>query len=293
MKLIKDLALLGILVLFLSAAVYAQQPVEQTTAPPNPAPGVSDAARDAGRLIPSPGLDQSRPKGVWLAQAQEVSDEQMEQTRENLMAIKERLDQRSQALQEEWDELKKEEAELNKISQGRTLQGSRANRFSKRVNEFNQRMMQYNEKNEALRKDVEAYEMAVKNMQAAARDAAQHRYDEGAQREALGAELGKIGLAAPSSLESREEIEEITALLEGKREELEAEYNALQAERQQVSAAMRQGGEYGASVSSIQQQVYEINERTDELAKRRELFNNVVTSVNELLGQDIQPLPEP
>lgn len=293
MKLKKGLAVLSITVLFLSATAHAQQFGEQAVIPQSPIRSLNDCDSDAASFIVNEDIYESRLKGVWGAQTQQFTDKQIAQVGENIPEIKKRLDQRSKALQEEWEALKKEKEEIDRLGSGRTLQGSRANRWVKRVQAYNQRMVKYNEENEKLRQDIEEFEAAVKNMEAVTREASESRPDTGEQLDALDAELSKMGLAAPSSVENQEEIEQITALLERKRVEMEEEYNALQEERQRVATGRQEGGGYGASGSTVEQQVYEINEKINEYAKKRKLFNDVVHSVNEILGQNIQPLPGP
>ncbi len=214
--------------------------------------------------------------------------EQLEQTRETLAEIKMRLDQRTQTLQAEWEALKSEEAELDRIRRGGTLQGSKLNKYRKRQAEFNQRVMQYNTDSEQLRRDIEAYETAVENMNAATQAARQRQ-----QLDVLATYLGQMGLAAPSTVDNPDEVQALTDLLEQKRVELEAEYTALQEERQRIIDESREGSDNGTSVATIEQEVYQVNEKINALAKRRKLFNDAVRSVNAILRQNIQLLPEP
>lgn len=284
----KSLVLVSMTLLFPAAAAHAQAPGEKTTIPPNSIQSFNDTASRVDLDSLYQDRSENRPNGVWIAQAQPVTDEQLEQTRENLSEIKMQLDQRTQVLQAEWEALKKEEAELDRISRGGTLQGSKLNKYRKRQAEFNQRVMQYNEDSEQLRQDIEAYETAVKNMNAAQQEAMQ-----GQQLDALAVALGKIDLPPPSALDNPEEIQNLADLLQQKRAELEAEYTALQEERQRIIDESREGGESGASVEAIEQEVYQVDEKINALAKRRKLFNNAVRSVNAMLRQNIQLLPEP
>jgi septal ring factor EnvC (AmiA/AmiB activator) len=192
-----------------------------------------------------------------------AADEQLEQTKANLDQIKERLDQRADDLASEWEVIQQQKTELDGMAGGATLQGSRANRYSRLNKEYQNRMMKYTEDKEKLRQDVETYNAAVQQMGTAASPAAE-----------------------PPSAQNQQEIEETAAQLNLKREELAAEYKALQQEKQQISVSTE-----GSAVVSKRTQ--EVNRKINEFAKKRQGFNKAVNDFNELTGQSVQTLPEP
>ncbi|MFC1515986.1 hypothetical protein ACFL7E_04420 [Thermodesulfobacteriota bacterium] len=207
-----------------------------------------------------------------------AAGEQLEQTQANLEEIKNGLNQRQAALAEEWAALKTEKAELDRIASGGTLSGSKKNKYIQRTAAFNERMMKHAEEKEKLRQDIETYNAAV-NQMAAAVDA----------REKSDTEPGPEPEAdppAPASAQSQQEIDDTAARLNRTREELAAEYKALQQEKQRIASS----GEGGTVIS---EQTQEINKKINEFAKRRERFNKGVTDFNELTGQNVQILPAP
>jgi len=234
--------------------------------------------------------------------AQQYTDQQLEQTKENMAAIKSQLDKRSLALQAEWEALKKEQAELARLSSGGTLRGSKKNKYVKMNAEYNARMMKYIEDKEKLRQDMEAYEAAVRNMKAAVREAPQPQSDSesesqtemqsGEQAAALEGVLSNAGIDASVSATNQDEIDKITDLLNTRRAELLEEYKALKAEQQRISMHSRKAPAKD-NAPSVSEQVYEVNQKMKEFAKTRKRFNDAVNSFNELLGQNVQALPGP
>lgn len=197
-----------------------------------------------------------------------AANEQLEQTKANLDQIKERLDQRAEDLASEWEVLQQQKTELEGMASGGTLQGSRKNRYLRLNKEYNDRMMKYIEDKKKLRQDVETYNAAVQQMGTAA------------------VERAKTDFAEPPSAQNQQEIEETAAQLNSKREEMAAEYKALQQEKQQISASTG-----GSAV--INERTQEVNRKINEFAKRRQDFNKAVNDFNELTGQSVQTLPAP
>jgi len=212
-----------------------------------------------------------------------AADEQLEQTKANLDQIKERLDQRGKDLATEWEVLQQQKTELDGMASGATLQGSRANRYVRLNKEYKNRMMKYLEDKEKLRQDVETYNAAVQQMGTAAGERAKTESDTASEPEADAQESDS---AEPPSAQNQQEIEETAARLNLKREELAAEYKALQQEKQQISVLTG-----GSAVVSKRTQ--EVNRKINEFAKKRQGFNKAVNDFNELTGQSVQTLPEP
>ena len=98
---------------------------------------------------------------TWIAENEQLSQEDIEQQKENLAEMKQQLEQRKQALDEEWKTLQAEQQELARISKGGTLRGSKKNRFMKRSAEFNERIVKYNEDMEQLQRDYNTYDTSV------------------------------------------------------------------------------------------------------------------------------------
>jgi len=90
------------------------------------------------------GGDRDQRLKVFIAQTTQPEDEQIKQTRENMTGIRERLEERIQALEAEWAAIEKEEEEINRIGRGGTLRGSKTKKFMKRTDDFNKRVMKYN-----------------------------------------------------------------------------------------------------------------------------------------------------
>ena len=197
-----------------------------------------------------------------------AADEQLEQTKANLDQIKERLDQRGEDLASEWEVLQQQKTELDGMAGGATLEGSRANRYLRLNKEYKNRMMKYIEDKEKLRQDVETYNAAVQQMGTAA------------------GERAKTNSAEPPSAQNQQEIEETAARLNLKREEMAAEYKALQQEKQQISVSTG-----GSAV--VNERTQEVNRKINEFAKKRQAFNKAVNDFNELTGQSVQTLPVP
>ena len=107
------------------------------------------------------GGDRDQRLKVFIAQTMQPEDEQIKQTRENMTGIRERLEERIQALEAEWAAIKKEEEEINRIGRGGTLRGSKTKKFMKRTDDFNRRVMKYNAEKKKLREDIEAYEACL------------------------------------------------------------------------------------------------------------------------------------
>ena len=99
--------------------------------------------------------------GLWIAENEQLSQEDIEQRKEKFAETKQLLDKRKKALEEEWKALQAEQEELARISRGGTLRGSKKNRFMKRSAEFNERMMKYNEDKEQLQRDYDTYNALV------------------------------------------------------------------------------------------------------------------------------------
>ncbi len=214
-----------------------------------------------------------------------AADEQLEQTKANLDQIKERLDQRGKDLAAEWEVLQQQKTELDGMASGATLQGSRANRYVRLNKEYKNRMMKYLEDKEKLRQDVETYNAAVQQMGTAAGERAKTESDTAPEPEAE-VDAQESDSEEPPSAQNQQEIEETAARLNLKREELAAEYKALQQEKQQISVSTG-----GSAVVSKRTQ--EVNRKINEFAKKRQGFNKAVNDFNELTGQSVQTLPVP
>ena len=212
------------------------------------------------------GGDRDQRLKVFIAQTMQPEDEQIKQTRENMTGIRERLEERIQALEAEWAAIEKEEEEINRIGRGGTLRGSKTKKFMKRTDDFNRRVMKYNAEKKKLREDIEAYEAAVKNASIAPLDTDSE--DQGAK------------------------IDQTKAYLEKKREELAGEYQVLKQEKQQIGRPAKTAGATD-NVPTVNQQISQWNEKMKEFAKKRKIFNETVQGFNETTGQDVQPLPEP
>ena len=145
--------------------------------------------------------------------------------------------------------------------------------------------MKYLEDKEKLRQDVETYNAAVQQMETAAGERAKTESDTASEPEAE-VDAQESDSAEPPSAQNQQEIEETAARLNLKREELAAEYNALQQEKQQISVSTG-----GSAVVSKRTQ--EVNRKINEFAKRRQVFNKAVNDFNELTGQSVQTLPVP
>ncbi|MBW2192797.1 MAG: hypothetical protein JRF27_03310, partial [Deltaproteobacteria bacterium] len=142
---------------------------------------------------------------------------------------------------------------------------------------FNERMMKHAEEKEKLRQDVETYNAAVNQMEAAV--------DERAKADTK-PDAMEAGSPAPPSAQSQQETDDTAARLNRTREEMAAEYKALQEEKQQIASS----SEGGAAIS---EQTQVVNKKINEFAKRRERFNKGITDFNELTGQNVQTLPQP
>lgn len=99
--------------------------------------------------------------GLWIAENEQLSQEDIEQHKEKFAETKQLLEKRKKALDEEWKALQAEQEELARISRGGTLRGSKKNRFMKRSAEFNERIMKYNEDKEQLQRDYDTYNALV------------------------------------------------------------------------------------------------------------------------------------
>lgn len=235
-------------------------------------------------------------------QQQQYTDQQFDQTEERMSEIKSQLEKRSRALQVEWKALKKEQEELKKISRRGSLSGSKKNKYVKRNADLSIRKMKYIEDKEKLSQDINAYETAVKKMEtdlletpdaqpAAMKDSQAVMLSE-EQISALEDALNNAGVDMPVSAGDPEEIDKIIELLGQRREELLEEYQTLQAEQQQI-AMPGQNGRANESAPPDREQVYELNEKLKEFAETKKRFNDAVTAVNEMLGQNVQTLPGP
>jgi len=236
------------------------------------------------------------------AQQQQYTDRQLMQAQENMDEIKNKLENRIQALQAEWEAIKKEQEELARISRGGSLRGSKKNKYLKRNADFNARMMKYTEDKDKLRQDAEAYKAAIRNMEAAAQEMTAPQTDKETETQTsrppeeqateLTDVLNNAGINVPVSAVNQEEIDKITALLDRRRAELLEEYKVLKAEQQRI-AMQGQKGQTKENAPSVSEQVYQINAKLKDFAKTRKRFNDAVHSVNEILGQNVQPLPGP
>ncbi len=214
-----------------------------------------------------------------------AADEQLEQTKANLDQIKERLDQRGEDLASEWEVLQQQKTELDGMASGGTLRGSRKNRYLRLNKEYNTRMMKYVEDKNKLRQDVETYNAAVQQMGTAADERAKTESDTESEPEAEVDAQESDSEESPTA-QNQQEIEETAAQLNLKREELAAEYKALQQEKQQISASKE-----GRAV--VGERTQEVNRKINEFAKKRQGFNKAVNDFNELTGQSVQTLPVP
>ena len=236
------------------------------------------------------------------AQQQHYTDQQLIQAQQNMDKVKAQLQKRKQALQAEGEALKKEQEELAKMASGGTLRGSKKNKFVKKQAEYNARMMKYTQDTDILLQDVEAYKAAVKNMEAAAQELSSSQSEKeletqtslppGEQTAALTDVLNNAGIQVSVSTADQEEIDKITDLLNRRRAELLEEYRVLKAEQQRIST-LGQKSQTTRNASSVSEQVYQVNEKLKVYAETRKRFNNAVDSVNEILGQNVQPLPGP
>jgi hypothetical protein len=255
--------------LFSAAPLHAQpysDPFGASTIPERPIPNLESDHRHSLDTFIAGDDDPNPPLKLFTAQTSQPDDQQIQQNQGNMAGIRERLEERIQALEAEWAAIKKEEEEINRIGSGGTLRGSKTKKFMKRTDEFSQRVTKYNAEKEKLRKDIEAYEAAVKDASTVPLDAGSA--DQGAKGDQTG------------------------AYLEKKREELTQEYRALKQEKQQIGRTAQTDGAIG-NVPTVNQQMTQWNEKMKEFSKKRELFNEAVQTFNETSGQNIQPLPEP
>ncbi len=121
----RGLLVVFILSLFPAAIVDAQpysDPFGPSFIPARSNPILGDNHRyTLDTFIPGGG-DRNQRIRVLIAQTSQPDDEQIKKN-ENMTAIKERLEERIQALEAEWAAIKKEEEEINRIGRGGNVTG--------------------------------------------------------------------------------------------------------------------------------------------------------------------------
>jgi hypothetical protein len=241
--------------------------------------------------------------GMLVAQAKQLSAQEMLDGRRSLEEVKAQLDKRRAELEKDWQELAEAQEAIAQKQTGQTLRGSKARKYVQDTAAFNKAMTDYTRNREELERDIQVYNAAVRAMQTSAPQPApsptaatpQAQGQGGlppAQLNGLRQELHGTGVTIPLQTGNQEELSYVNTQLTRIREEILAEYRKLRAEKQAIAATSQSARDRArGDTGNVGAQVADVNARIAENARSRKRYNDAVKSYNATTGQNVQLLP--